>query len=458
MISHISKLNDDCLELIFQFCDGCPWTLNTLSRVSRRWYTIANRPSAWRTLVIDKPGLHRAYARFLSSESNKIRLEAVRTLIIAKPIESRHAHLRPLPFSGLTHITHLYTFNLCLAEIEYVSQQLKHTQMKEFVCNHIETWCDMRRFSFDLVLCHAHLRHAQFSFMEDGHSGFASIHNSPTMSKEKQTELSQLPIESLQIVSIRDTECMEQRNLLAVMEEIENGRDEVYSQQDIDRLEHKQHILLESWHLLESALCQKYQFLTCLHQLNHLEIGSCYAWAPKVWRECFGKAIRSSPQLKRLGLHGWDQIGRFEKLGSKSSAIEPIRVDAESAIFECFQSLKELNSLELVDFSVGSGLLQASLLLAPTIQHVRIAYSRSSIRFISEPADVWLLIGPLKEFLVSSFSVTTQHKHRWLELQFHSDLIKQIQHSKFFSKEPFLESLQASLKSQENLHIILSEY
>ncbi|OBZ87407.1 hypothetical protein A0J61_04547 [Choanephora cucurbitarum] len=458
MASYISKLNDDCLELVFQFCGGCPWTLNTLSRVSRRWYAIANRPSAWRLLVIDKPSLHRAYARFLSSESNQTRLEAVRTLMVAKPIESRHAHLRPLPFSGLTHVTHLYTFNLCLAEIEYVSQQLKSTRMEELVCNHIETWCDMRRFSFDLIQCHPYLRHVQFRFMEDGHSGFASIHNSHRLSGEKQTELSLLPIESLQIVSIRDAECLEQRSLLVVMEEIENDRDEVYSQQDIDRLEHKQHILIESWHLLESALYQKYQFLSCLHQLKHLELGSCYAWAPKVWRYCFKKAIESSPQLKHLGLHGWDQIGRFEKMGSKSSAIEPIRADAESAILECFQSLKELASLELVDFSVGSGLLQAGPLLAPTIQHVRIAYSRSSIRYISEPADVWLLIGPLKEFLISLFSGTTQHKNRWIELQFHSDLIKQIQHNMFFSKEPFLDSLQASLKSQENVHISLSEY
>lgn len=43
--SPISKLNDDCLELIFKACDGCPFTLCTLTQVCRQWYIISQRSS-----------------------------------------------------------------------------------------------------------------------------------------------------------------------------------------------------------------------------------------------------------------------------------------------------------------------------------------------------------------------------------------------------------------------------
>lgn len=41
----IDKLNDDCLELVFEACEGCPWTLCTLAKVCRQWYIISHRPS-----------------------------------------------------------------------------------------------------------------------------------------------------------------------------------------------------------------------------------------------------------------------------------------------------------------------------------------------------------------------------------------------------------------------------
>lgn len=45
MSSSIDKLGDDCLELIFIHSEGNPWILLTISKVCRRWYYIAQRPS-----------------------------------------------------------------------------------------------------------------------------------------------------------------------------------------------------------------------------------------------------------------------------------------------------------------------------------------------------------------------------------------------------------------------------
>lgn len=45
MNSPINKLGDDCLELIFIHSEGNPWILSTISKVCRRWYYIAQRPS-----------------------------------------------------------------------------------------------------------------------------------------------------------------------------------------------------------------------------------------------------------------------------------------------------------------------------------------------------------------------------------------------------------------------------
>lgn len=48
----ISKLSDDCLELIFIACEGCPWTLYSLSKVCRQWYIIIQRPSVVSFLLL----------------------------------------------------------------------------------------------------------------------------------------------------------------------------------------------------------------------------------------------------------------------------------------------------------------------------------------------------------------------------------------------------------------------
>lgn len=41
----ISRLNNDCLQLVFEACDGCPWTLRAISQVCRQWYSISRLPS-----------------------------------------------------------------------------------------------------------------------------------------------------------------------------------------------------------------------------------------------------------------------------------------------------------------------------------------------------------------------------------------------------------------------------
>jgi hypothetical protein len=43
MATCINQLNDDCLELIFAACDGCPLTLCTLGSVCKKWYSISHR-------------------------------------------------------------------------------------------------------------------------------------------------------------------------------------------------------------------------------------------------------------------------------------------------------------------------------------------------------------------------------------------------------------------------------
>jgi hypothetical protein len=43
MATCINQLNDDCLELIFAACDGCPLTICTLGSVCKKWYSISHR-------------------------------------------------------------------------------------------------------------------------------------------------------------------------------------------------------------------------------------------------------------------------------------------------------------------------------------------------------------------------------------------------------------------------------
>ncbi|KAI9483642.1 MAG: hypothetical protein EXX96DRAFT_606617 [Benjaminiella poitrasii] len=457
--SPIGKLSDDCLEIIFQACEGCPFTLCAITEVCRKWYVIAQRPSVWRILQLNKPASFRAaYTRFLTSEYTTSRLKAVRSLIVSKPTESRHAHLSPLPLNPLAHITCLQTSNLCLAEIKHLAQYIfskSESGLHFLVCKNIETWCDTERFNFKLIQGHPHLRQVQFSFMEDGHSGFASIHNLLPLSADITQTISPA-IQTFTLVNIRDAECFDQHNLLALLEEAENDRYEVYSQEEDTQYEEKINLLMEAWHDAERSLLRKYKVFSNLSSLKNFEFGFCYAWTPNVWRNVFGKALAQNPQLRRLTLHGWDQLAKLEKLGSKSSTIQPIRVDAESAIAECFESLPNLNSLKLVDFIIGPGLLRAAKHMSHSIQHLDIVFGKTLLRYINEPAGVWLLLGPLKEFIISTFSKRLPDKIRTITIHLHPILFDEVESVPFFSDTPLLKSIQESI-NDPNVQIKLIE-
>lgn len=295
--------------------------------------------------------------------------------------------------------------------------------------------------------------------MENGSSGFASIHNSASCAAIKVangTPLSSM-IRLFSLTSIRDSECLEQRDLLSLMEEIENNRDEVYSQQDIDAIEQKKSALLESWYELDRYLLLKYKTFSGLYDLRRLEYGFCYAWTPDVWRNCFGQIILASPSLNSLSLHGWDQLGKLEKVASKSSTIQPIRADAELAIAECFESLSELKHLKLVDFSIGPGLFGAGKSISSSLEYLEIIFSKSFIRYLTESGDVWLLIGPVKEFIVCACSSKNTTLKRRVDIRLHPDLIDIINHNEFFLEQPFLKSIQTSLE-ELNVEVKLFEY
>jgi hypothetical protein len=373
-----------------------------------------------------------------------MRLEAVRSLTVAKPSETRHAHLRPLPLEKLKHITHLQTSNLCLAEIDYLLHQIIGTksELHSIICRNIETWCFTRLFDFDLILMHPSLRRIQYHFLDDGRFGYASIHNSTNLKGNSLSET----IRSFSLTSIRDSECMQQLNLLKSMEDFENGRDEDYDQQDINMIEKRKSDLLESWYVLEIFMLSKYKILSDLRDLEHFEYGFCYAWTPDVWRDCFGKVLAASPALNSLGLHGWDQLGKLVKAGSKSSTIQPIRADAEFAIAECFENLTDLRHLKLVDFSIGPGLIRAGKSISKSVQYIEIIFSNTFVPYLAESADVWLLMGPVKEFIVSAFSNKDTTLKRHVDIRLHPDLIDAIRRNEFFIEQPFLKSIKTSLE------------
>lgn len=355
----------------------------------------------------------------------------------------------------MTHITNLYTSNLCLAEIEYLSHQIVETksELHSLVCRNIETWCDTRRFSSDMIQVHQYLCHVQFQFSQDGQSGFASIHNESILGEEHH--LVKPSIKTFTLTSVRDEELTEQRNILILMEEVENDLDEVYHQHEIDQIDQKKRVLLENWHNLERTLIDKYQFFASLNGLERLEFGFCYAWTPDMWRDCFGKVIIASPGLTHLSLHGWDQLGKLQKMGNRSSTMQPIRADAELAIAECFELMPNLTSLQLVDFSVGPGLFKGGKYISRSIQHLEFIFTRTLLRYFTEPADTWLLLGPIKEFILSAFS-NISTKSRTATVRLHPDLLNEVQRNPFFIEEPILKSIQTSLKGT-NVQVELVE-
>ncbi|KAI8967986.1 hypothetical protein BDF20DRAFT_839814 [Mycotypha africana] len=458
------KLSDDCLELIFIACEGCPLTLCTLTQVCRQWYAIAQRHSIWRRVTFSNPNKHAAYTRFLTSKFNKERLNQVKTVSISKPNESRHAHLRPLPITSMPQLRHLHTFNLCLAEIDCLSRQILEvgSKLQSISCSHIETWCDTRRFSFDLIQRHAHLNHVLFQFLDDGHSGFASIHN--MLTSYNATIKSSL--HSMVITSIRDNEMSNQKQVIRFLEEVEKDRDDVFTQADIERIEQKQQGLINSWYDLERGLLDKYSFFASLENMSHLEFGFCYAWTSKIWKDVFCKVLHQCPQLSSLSLHGWDQLGKLEKVGCHCSAIQPIRIEAELAITECFEAIPQLKSLQLVDFSIGFGLLKAAHHLSKSIEHLEIAFSGSFTRYFTEPADLWHLLGPVKDFttivftgtsLLSSACSAEQQQTKEVVLRLHSSLQNEMKRNQFFFDEPLKETIEEALTGR-NVQIKLVDF
>lgn len=374
--------------------------------------------------------MHKKYYRLLSAPEMQDRLEAVRYLIVSKPSESRHAHLRSLPIENMTHITHLYTYSLCLAEIEYLcSQIVKSSQstLRSISCRDIETWCDTKRFTFEMIQQHEKIEHVLFQFRQDGHSGFASIN---TYSTVIQCSNPTPCINSFTVTSVRDEETIDQRNLMTLIEVTEGSQDECYSQQDLDELESKKNNLLEEWTTIESRLLKKYHYISLLDGLKHLEIGFCYSWTPQVWNKCLGKYAKAST-IKELSLHGWDQLGKIGRFAGNSIIMEPIRIEAETAIMDCLCEMHQLKSLQLVDFSIGPGLIKAAHSLCGQIDDIDIIYSQSFSKYLTDPEDIWMIFGPLKDFLITLFPQPEKMKSN-VTLHLHSSIVMALHNISWF--------------------------
>ncbi|KAI8637824.1 hypothetical protein BD408DRAFT_447312 [Parasitella parasitica] len=454
MTSHINKLGDDCLELVFTHCEGNPWTLLAISKVCRRWYYIAQRSSVWRILQISLPNKHKAYMDFLSSEYNKRHLASVKYLYISKPIETRHSHPKSLPLTALTHVTHLETSNLCLAEIVHLSQELKliSPDIESIKCSNIETWCDTRQFSTDIFSVYPRLNKICFHFNEDGHSGFSSTHNVPKVTAPVLND-----IRSFVLTSIRDDEDMEQHNVLEKMQIVENNMDEVFSQEHVQQVEQQKSSLLLVWNDIERKLLKKYEYIMSVKDLEYLDFGFCYAWTPAMWRN-FRSLAESSPNLKYLGLHGWDQLGKLRKCASGSSTFQPTRADAESAIAECFEALPNLITVKLVDFAIGPGLFMAGSCISKSIRNVDVIFSKFFLKYLNEQADIWHLVGPIKEFLQCVFAERRpQNDTRTCNIFLYPDLMDKVNRSMFFKDEPLIDMIQNAVRGK-NVRVKLSEY
>ncbi|CAO3687542.1 unnamed protein product [Rhizopus stolonifer] len=433
----ISILDQDCLQLIFELCDGCPWTLCTIASVCRQWYFISRRSSVWRNLVLDKPMRYSCYTRLL--ESKHPLLHKITHLKVSKPNKHRHAHFTPLPFENLSSVAHLETENLCLAEIEYLSHQL-NPKLLSIVCGNIETWCDTKRFCFDLVYVHPHLQTAYMDFAEDGNSGFAP------MVELAKIAVNVPDIKKFALTSIRDGHNRVQKDIMNKIEKTENDVDMHYI--DPEFIREKREKLLRIWNELENAIVEKYIPLAKLKHLTHLAFGFCTSWTPKVWTECF--LPLASSELRHLSLHGWDQLGKMGKFGCQSSTIQSIRFEAENAIADCFESMTNLQSLQLVDFSIGSGLLQASIKM-DQIVYLDIMFTDLYVKFFTGPFDVWLLTEPLEEFILNVFREKKADK-RHVCIRLHPKLFTEIERSKPF-EEPFLLNIKNALQ-QANTSLV----
>lgn len=379
----------------------------------------------------------------------------MRTLVIKKRIEGRHTHYVHLPFGLIPTVNHLYTTNLCLAEIEYLQSLIASnlSPISTLVCNNIEPWCDTRRFTLDLISPADFIRRCEFRFAEDGSSGYGSVHEFPGITRHTYPAVKLI---ELVIANLRDEEAGKQRNVLRELQDAENDRDELQSEVMAQFFTEQTTRLMEEWNDLDATIVNKYSPFEHYSNLVKLEIGFCYAWTPAMWRVRFGALIKRSPALTSLVLSGWDQLGKIDKVGNQSSTIQPIRIDAEEAISECFESMSQLTRLKLIDFSVGPGLIKCAKHMAKSIRHLDIVFTKRFLRHFTEASDTWLLLGPLKEFILDTFS-QQNHIKRSATIHLHSDLLTELKKNPFFIEEPLLESIKVALKDTK-VKVDLLEY
>ncbi|KAF7729976.1 hypothetical protein EC973_003389 [Apophysomyces ossiformis] len=423
----IHKLTNDCLELIFIALDGCPWSLCIAAQVNRRWYDVARRPSVWRALVIDKPSLHEAYRRLLLSEYLQPQLQSIHSLTVRKPRETqRHSHLCALPFSRVRPI-HVVTVNLCLFEIHLIIQKLGPFETLE--CIKVETWCDLRRFSFDL-LQEDKLKTFHCEFVDGGVSGFASLHDFSVYDGYPEE------LTDLRVICVRDEEQRQQRNIMQVLDLPQ------YIGEEEDGINRDQ--MLERWERIEKSLVQKYSFFRHIRP-THVEFGFCYAWTYAVWDLVYSLCSG----LESVTLHGWHQFWSLNQDLRNGDGMK-IRSRAEQKMKQCFSAMQRLEKLELTDFYIGFGLLNTRF---PSIRLVNITYSDAFLSYIHQPDDVWRLIQPVMKFAATAFEKSSK-QGKTLALNMHPELIRMIRQHPMFQQESFTDRLRSSLAADVQLQFL----
>ncbi|KAI9249323.1 hypothetical protein BY458DRAFT_559969 [Sporodiniella umbellata] len=389
----------------------------------------------WKKLVINRPTLHIYYNRFLKSKHPL--LSKIKHIQVSKPEESRHAHLLPIDFSGLTAITALETHNLCLAEIQYLSYQF-NSKLSSIVCKNIETWCDTKRFCFDLIYMHSHLKTVDISFADNGNTGFASI-------LEKGSTTTKMPdIKKFTLNSVRDSQTGDQRDIMKRIDEVENDMDMYYI--DPESIQIRLNNLLRTWDELELASIERYSPLAKLRNLSHLAFGSCYSWTSKVWLRCF--LPLSTKHLTHLSISGWDQLGKDGKIAPQNLTLQPIRSEAENAIAHCFGSMQRLKYFKLTDFAVGPGLLQASTRLTH-ITYLDIVFNDRYIKL----TNVWLLLESVRQFTLNVFREKRSFG-RFVRISLHVSLTEETE--KVGHYKGFLICLQSELQ-KNNVSLLIPQ-
>jgi hypothetical protein len=143
-----------------------------------------------------------------------------------------------------------------------------------------------------------------------------------------------------------------------------------------------------------------------------------------------GKYAKAST-IKELSLHGWDQLGKIGRFAGNSIIMEPIRIEAETAIMDCLCEMHQLKSLQLVDFSIGPGLIKAAHSLCGQIDDIDIIYSQSFSKYLTDPEDIWMIFGPLKDFLITLFPQPEKMKSN-VTLHLHSSIVMALHNISWF--------------------------